>query len=80
MKMTNVKQINKFLDLVDKCAGSVWLESIEGDKYNLKSQLSQYIAIGALLSNHGDKLELFCSNPADEPLFFEFFNENPETL
>ena len=52
---------------------------IHSDRYNLKSALTQYIAIGALLDNHGEDLELFCNNKLDEPLFLNFFYNNPET-
>lgn len=80
MKITNIKQVHEFLATVDKCGGSVWLESKQGDKFNLKSPLSQYVAIGALISNHGDELELFCADRGDEENFFKFFGENPEVL
>lgn len=80
MKLANIIEIDNFLKTVDKCTGSVWLESVEGDKINLKSKLSQYIAINALISCEAEKLELFCSLPEDEQRFFKFFNENPEVL
>ena len=51
-----------------------------GDKYNLKSELSQYLAIGALLKEHGNWLELFCSQKEDEIHFFHFFAEHPEVV
>jgi hypothetical protein len=38
---------------------------------------SRYIAIGALLDNHGDELELFSELPEDEQLFYKDFNEHP---
>ena len=77
MKLQNINQVNEFLAAVQQAKGGVWLESPHGDVYNLKSKLSQYIAIGALLSEHGEDLELFCSNPGDEGLFFQFFANNP---
>ncbi len=80
MKLNNVVEVQKFLDAVSKAKYDVWLESSEGDKLNLKSQLSQYIAIGALLSNHGEDYELFCSYKDDEYLFLDFFSQNPDTL
>lgn len=79
MKIKNLKQLNDFIAAVNDCKGQVWLESTEGDRYNLKSQFSQYIALGALLSERGDWLELFCSDKEDERLFFKFFREHPET-
>ena len=61
MKIKNVKDVNVFLGVVNECTGDVILTSEYGDKYNLKSTLSQYIAIAALLGQHGEELELWCS-------------------
>ena len=80
MKLTNIKEVNEFLRVVNECEGSVWLESTDGSKINLKSKLSQYIAISALISCEAESLELFCSLPEDEMKFFKFFNENPKVL
>ncbi len=80
MKLNNITEVQKFLDAVNKSQRDVWLESPEGDKLNLKSVLSQYVAIGALLGAHGSDFELFCTSKDDEPLFLEFFKENPDTL
>ena len=44
----------------------------------MKSALSQYIALGVLLGQHGDELELFCDSKQDEGLFLEFFIKYPE--
>lgn len=78
MKLRNISVLNAFIGAVNQSKGAVWLESPDGDKFNLKRQFSQYIALSALLSSHGDSLELFCSDPNDEALFFEFFSNNPE--
>lgn len=78
MKIRNVEQLNDFVGAVNKCEGVVWLESPDGDKFNLKSQFSQYIALGKLLSENGEYLELFCSNRDDERFFFSFMREHPE--
>ncbi len=80
MKLSNIKEVNNFLKTVDECKGNVWLESIDGNRINLKSKLSQYIAISALISFEGDKLELFCSEADDEAKFYNFFESNPEVL
>lgn len=80
MKFKTQEEVKEFLAIVDKCKGDVVLTSKYGDKYNLKSILTQYIAIGALLGNRGDELELFCSNKEDEQKFFKFFYEKPEIL
>lgn len=80
MRLTNTEQLDEFLSKVRSCTGDVWLESAYGDRINLKSRLSQFIAIGALLTVEGDNLELYCSNKEDEVKFLEFFGKFPETV
>lgn len=80
MKLNNKIEVNALLEAVRQAKGDVYLESIEGDRYNLKSELSQYIALGTILSKHGDNLELFCANSIDEPIFFELFRNFPQIL
>lgn len=80
MKLSNEIEITEFLKVVNLAQRPVYLKSMAGDCYNLKSTLSRYVAIGELISNHGDELELFCDDKSDEQLFLRFFNEHPETL
>lgn len=80
MRLTNVSEVDSFIKIVNECEGSVWLESNDGDRINLKSKLSQYIAISALISIEGDKLELYCSMREDEAKFLKFFKEHPDSL
>lgn len=74
MKLTNIKQVEDFIAAVNRAHSNVWLVSPQGDRYNMKSALSQYIALGALLGQHGDELELFCDSKQDEGLFIEFLS------
>lgn len=78
MRFTNSEQIEKFLAAVDSCTHDVYLRSLYGDVYNLKSRLSQYLGVAALLSEHGDELELWCSNKDDEARMLNFLTRNPE--
>ena len=80
MKLKNIEQIHEFLRVVNTCTGGVYLTSQDGDKYNLKSKLSQYIAVGALLGEHGDDLELWCDHKDDEVKFIGFLKNHPEIL
>ncbi len=80
MKLSNIENVNAFLAAVDRCAGEVYLLSNEGDRFNLKSTLSRYVAMGALLSKDGDKLELWCDNKDDERLMLSFFAGHPEVI
>jgi len=56
------------------------LISPHGDKYQLKSLFSQYLAFGKLLGERGDEMELFCQFKEDEIHFMKFFYENPNVL
>lgn len=78
MKFTNSEQIEKFLAAVDECERDVCLRSIYGDVYNLKSRLSQYLGVAALLSEHGEELELWCADKNDEIKMLSFLNKNPD--
>lgn len=80
MKIKNLTQVHDFLSAVDRCNGEVWLQSLDGDKINLKSALSQYIAIGALLQEKGDWLELFCAEKDDEAVLLQFLHDHPEAV
>lgn len=80
MKISNEVQLHEFLEAVKKAKSDVYLKSVYGDCYNLKSELSKYMAIGALLEDKAEDLELFCNSPDDESLFLKFFHENPEVL
>lgn len=78
MKIKNITQLNDFIGALNECTGFVWLESPEGDKYCLNSEFSRYLALGALLAERGDYLELFCSKKEDERHFLKFFKDHPE--
>ena len=80
MKLTNVRQIEEFLSAVNNSTGDIFLTSTYGDKYNLKSELSKYLAIAALLGDRGQELELWCTSKEDENNFRKFFIDNPEVL
>nr|DAJ59243.1 MAG TPA: hypothetical protein [Caudoviricetes sp.] len=77
MKLHNLGEVNDFLHTVDRCRGEVWLADQQGSRINLKSRLSQYVAIAALLGEHGDDMELQCEIPEDEAKFFLLFSDHP---
>lgn len=80
MKIDSAIKVKELLDTVDKCRGDVYLTSSHGDCYNLKSQLSKYVAMAALIEDKYEELELFCKFKEDEHFFFELFNKDPEIL
>lgn len=77
MNITNIKEVEGFLEAVRQCKGNVFLRSPVDDIFNLKSELSQYVAMAALLSDHGDELELFCEDKSDDQFFHKYFQNFP---
>ena len=75
MKLKNIKEVEQFRNVVHECEGDVYLKSQEGDVFNLKSALSEYIALGRLLSEQGDSLELFATKREDEARLLSFVEE-----
>lgn len=65
MRLRSEADVQEFLDAVSQCGGDVYLKSPEGDIFNLKSSLSRYIAVGRLIEEEGDSLELFASRRED---------------
>lgn len=80
MRLRNIEEVNAFLATVDSCKDEVWLQSQYGDKFNLKSKISQYVAMGALLRDKDEVLELFCANKEDEMKFIQYFIEHPGVI
>ena len=80
MKIKNIKNVETFLAVVNECKGDVTSTSVYGDKYNLKSALTQYVAVTALVGDHGEELELWCTDKDDEKKFLKMFNEHPDML
>ena len=72
MKLRNIKEVEEFRKVIHNCTGDVYLKSQDGDVFNLKSALSEYIALGQLLSEQGDNLELFADRREDEARLIEF--------
>ncbi|MBQ1492215.1 MAG: polya polymerase [Blautia sp.] len=50
MKVMNIKDIDGFFAVIDKCKGKVELVTGEGDRLNLKSKLSQYVSLANIFS------------------------------
>lgn len=66
MKIYNIKNIDKFFQVIDSCKGKVELVTDEGDRLNLKSKLSQYVSMAKLFSDGSiGELELIAYEPED---------------
>ncbi len=75
MKLSNITDVQKFVAAINACQNDVYLKSQEGDVFNMKSSLSQYIAIGRLLEESGDSLELFAQTREDEAILLVMLGE-----
>ena len=66
MKIKNINNVDKFFEVVDSCKGKVELVTGEGDRLNLKSKLSQYVALANVFSDGTiDELEIVAHEHED---------------
>jgi len=69
-EMHNV-DIHEFIRALDKCKGKVILFTDDGDRFNLRSKLSQLAGITSIIE--GGKIvnaKVSCSDPEDEAMLF----------
>ncbi|MDO4965626.1 MAG: polya polymerase [Lachnospiraceae bacterium] len=66
MKVQNIKDVDRFFEVIDSCTGKVELVTGEGDRLNLKSKLSQYVSMAKIFSDGTiDELEIVAYEPKD---------------
>ena len=61
MKVQNIKDVNKFFDVVDSCKGRVELVTGEGDRLNLKSKLCQYVSLANIFAYEKEDIDKLLS-------------------
>ena len=77
MKVNNIKDINKFFEIVDSCQGRVELVTGEGDRINLKSQLSKYVSLATVFSSGTiTEIEIVAYDPEDTHKIINFMMNN----
>ncbi len=73
MKVMNIDDPEKFFEVVNKCKGTVELVTTEGDRLNLKSQLTKYVALTKLFAdNMIPEMELVAHDPEDVSRLLEY--------
>ncbi len=66
MKVKNVKDVEKLFKVIDECKGRVELVTAEGDRLNLKSKLTQYVALASVFADTTiGEMELIAHEPED---------------
>ena len=58
MKIKKIKNIDNFMRVVNECKGDVFLNTSEGDCLNLKSKLTQYVALAKIFRDNVNLGEL----------------------
>ncbi len=73
MKISNINNVNDLFKVIESCEGKVELVTGEGDRLNLKSKLSQYVALANVFSDGKiDELELIAYEPEDIKKLIDF--------
>ena len=77
MKIFNIENPEKFLDVIKQCRGNVELISEQGDRLNMKSELTNYIAISQLFTDNTfiNEMELIVSEPEDMKILLDYMME-----
>ncbi|MBR5595793.1 MAG: polya polymerase [Lachnospiraceae bacterium] len=73
MTLTNVTNVEKLFETIKECEGKVELVTEQGDRYNLKSKLSQYVSFVKVLANSTvPNIEIVTYNRVDAQRFIKF--------
>lgn len=74
--LKNIGDLKAFQNAVAKCKGDVILRKNDGsEEFNMKSELSSYIAWGRLVEQCGSNYEVFCLDHNDEANLLKYFYE-----
>ena len=74
--LKNINDLEAFRAAVALCKGDVYLvKEDKSEQFNLKSAISEYIALGRLADDHGDEYEVYCQFPGDEGNLLKYFYE-----
>ena len=73
MKITNLSNVEGFLNTVSECKGTVELVTKEGDRLNLKSELTKYVALTSFFKDSKiPEMEVILSEPDDAVKIINF--------
>ena len=77
MLYTNVANVDKLLKAIEECEGKVELVTELGDRFNLKSTLSQYVSYVRILSNCTvPSVQIVTTNFADSQKIMRYMMNN----
>ena len=77
MTVTNITNVEKFFETINKCEGRVELVTEQGDRFNLKSTLSQYVSLVRIFSNCTvPSVQIVTTNHADTQKIMRYMMNN----
>lgn len=77
MTVTNITNVEKFFETINKCEGRVELITDQGDRFNLKSTLSQYVSLVKIFSNCTvPSVQIVTTNNADTKILMKYMMNN----
>ena len=77
MKIMNITNVEKFFGVIDQCEDKVELVTKNGDRYNLKSKLSQYVSLAKVFfGGRIPEVELVAHNPSDVSRIMKYVVNN----
>lgn len=78
MKLYKIDNVDEFMGIIDQCKGPVELVSKEGDRLNLKSQLTKFVTVTELFHNEAliNELELVAYEKEDIELLLKYMFGN----
>ena len=77
MTVTNITNVEQFFETINKCEGRVELVTEQGDRFNLKSTLSQYVSLVRFFSNCTvPSIQILTSNHADTQKIMRYMMNN----
>ena len=75
VKVMNITNVEKFFGVIEQCEEKVELVTENGDKYNLKSKLSQYVAL-TIFGGVIPSVELITHSPSDSGKIIRYMMSN----
>ena len=75
MKVTNITDVNGFIELIDHCEDKVEFVTDQGERFDLTSKISQFASVAKLVSNGSiPQIELVLHNERDTEKMMNFMS------
>ncbi len=71
MKIRNTQQLHVLENAIDRCNHSVWLESVQGERYDMKDEQGRHEGLERLMSDTNADLGLYANDRADEAILMQ---------